>query len=243
MIEYVLVFLLGMLVAGLIWLILLPAFWRRAVRLTTQRLEQALPLSPNEIAAEKDRLRAEHGVAVARLNGAVERVQRDLVMAKSETGERLKAEAGLLDTLAGERRRLAALEAEASSLRVDVQTRDVRIADLLEARTHARAAVAELEAQRDDLTARLNVTVDLAENRRLQLDEARVHAERAREALEEEAHRNTQLRNELQFRQTELREAARRLETAENQAVLARIRGGEETYQSVASIVEHRQAG
>lgn len=243
MIELVLVFLLGMLVAGLIWLVLLPAFWRRAVRLTTERVERGLPLSTNEIHAEQDRLRAEHGVALARMQRAVDRAQADLSAAKAETGERLKAEAGFHDTIAGERRRIVALEAEIGGLKVEIQTRDLKIEELAEARDLAHATIAGLEAQRDALTGRLNATIDLAENRRLALDEARVHADRAREAQAEEAHRGGQLRVELQARQNELREAERRLASLENNAILTRIRGGEETYQSTATPERQRQAG
>lgn len=243
MIELVLVFLLGMLVAGLIWLILLPAFWRRAVRLTTERVERSLPLSTNEIHAEQDRLRAEHGVALAQMQRVVERAQADLAAAKAETGERLKAEAGFHDTIASERRRIVALEAEIGGLKVEIQTRDLKIEELAEARDLAHATIAGLEAQRDALTGRLNATIDLAESRRLALDEARVHADRAREALAEEAHRSGQLRVELQARQNELREAERRLAGLENNAILTRIRGGEETYQSTATPERQRQAG
>jgi chromosome segregation ATPase len=242
MIEHALVFLLGMLSAGLLWLMLLPAFWRRAVRLTSRRIERALPLSLNEIAAERDRLRAGHGVALARIDAALQRARMDLAAAKAETGERLKAEAGFLDTIAAERQRVSALQAEAGGLRVELQTRDVRIADLVEARDLAEATIAGLEAQRVSLAGRLASTSDLAENRRLALDETRLIAERANEAHAAEAARNAQLRTELQARETELREALRKLASLEQSAVLTRIRGGEETYQSVVSIADRRQA-
>lgn len=242
MIEHVLVFLLGMLSAGLLWLMLLPAFWRRAVRLTSRRIERALPLSLNEIAAERDRLRAGHGVALARIDAVLQRARKDLAAAKAETGERLKAEAGFLDTIAAERQRVSALQAEAGGLRVELQTRDVRIADLIEARDLAEATIAGLEAERVSLAGRLASTSDLAENRRLALDETRLIAERANEAHAAEAARNAQLRTELQARETELREALRKLATLEQSAVLTRIRGGEETYQSVVSIADRRQA-
>lgn len=243
MIELTLVFLLGMLVAGLIWLVLLPAFWRRAVRLTTERLERSLPISANEILAEQDRLRAEHGVALARMQQSVDRARANLVAAKAETGERLKAEAGFHETIALERRRIAALETGVGGLKVEIETLDLRIEELIEARDLARTTIVGLETQCDALTARLNATVDLAESRRLALDEARVLADRAREAHAEEAHRSAQLRSELQALQGELREAERRLSGIENNVVLARIRGGEETYQSAATPERKRQAG
>ena len=42
-IENIMYFVLGLLVAGLAALIVLPAVWRRAVRLTKKRIEAARP--------------------------------------------------------------------------------------------------------------------------------------------------------------------------------------------------------
>ena len=53
------IFMLGALSAGLLALLMLPAFWRRALRLTRRRLEMLMPLSMDEVVAERDLLRAE----------------------------------------------------------------------------------------------------------------------------------------------------------------------------------------
>jgi chromosome segregation ATPase len=65
-------FALGFLVAGLIALAVAPAFWARAIRLSTRRLEMQLPLSPEEIVASRDLLRAEFAVESRRLEQKVE---------------------------------------------------------------------------------------------------------------------------------------------------------------------------
>src|SRR3984893_4797208 len=65
-------FALGFLVAGLIALATAPAFWRRAIRLSTRRLEMQLPLSPEEIVAERDLLPAEFVVERRRLGQKAE---------------------------------------------------------------------------------------------------------------------------------------------------------------------------
>ena len=57
------IFMLGFLVAGLVALFFLPAFWRRALRLSKRRLEMLMPLSMEEIIAERDQLRAESALA------------------------------------------------------------------------------------------------------------------------------------------------------------------------------------
>jgi arginine exporter protein ArgO len=59
MIEQILFFGLGALAAALVWLILLPAFWRRATRITRAAIERNLPLSANAISlALSGRLRS-----------------------------------------------------------------------------------------------------------------------------------------------------------------------------------------
>ena len=58
---------LGFLVSGLLSLLFLPAFWRRAVRLSKRRVEMQMPLSMTEIVAERDQLRAEHALEQRRI--------------------------------------------------------------------------------------------------------------------------------------------------------------------------------
>jgi len=55
---------LGFLVASLLWLLAAPGFWARAVRLTTRRLRESMPLTDVEIRADKDRLRAEYALKI-----------------------------------------------------------------------------------------------------------------------------------------------------------------------------------
>jgi chromosome segregation ATPase len=70
------IFALGFLVAGLIALATAPAFWRRAIRLSTRRLEMQLPLSPEEILASRDLLRAEFAVEKRQLEQKAEHLNR-----------------------------------------------------------------------------------------------------------------------------------------------------------------------
>lgn len=243
MIEYALVFALGALVAGLAWLILLPAFWRRAVRITTDRLERQLPISPEDIFAARDRIRAAHAVVLARTGKEAEAMREALATAKAETGDRLKAEAALHAALAAERRRIAAFETDLAAIRVEAEASAARLADLAAQRDEARATIAALEGQRETLASRLDAAIDLAESRRIALDEARLQAERAREAHQEEARRVALLRQDLQARQAELREFEHRHGGLDAGVALARFRGGEETYRSEISAPGNRRTG
>ena len=63
---------LGFLSACLLALILAPAIWRRAVRLTTKRLKSSLPISLEDFQAEKDQLRAEYAIKIRRMEVVLE---------------------------------------------------------------------------------------------------------------------------------------------------------------------------
>jgi hypothetical protein len=72
LIENMMYFALGLLVAGLIALIIMPAVWKRAVRLTKRRIEAATPITLSEFRADKDQLRAEFALSTRRLEMNVE---------------------------------------------------------------------------------------------------------------------------------------------------------------------------
>src|SRR5215510_14363914 len=92
-IENIMYFALGLLAAGLVALAVLPAVWRRAVRLTKKRIEAATPITMTEFRADKDQLRAEFALTTRRLEMNVEALRRrladqlrDINRRKSEVG-------------------------------------------------------------------------------------------------------------------------------------------------------------
>lgn len=141
---------LGFLVANLLVLLLAPAYWHRAVRLTTQRLKQSMPLTEAEIRADKDRLRAEYAIRVHQLEVQVERSTFDTARQQIELNRRDAA----ISTLEGEIARISiALDEHSSARRVLEQTiadrfprMEARLAGatkLLAEREHALAALTE----------------------------------------------------------------------------------------------------
>jgi chromosome segregation ATPase len=77
-IENVMYFALGLLVAGLLALIIMPSVWKRAVRLTKRRIEAATPITMAEFRADKDQLRAEFALSTRRLEMNVEALRKRL---------------------------------------------------------------------------------------------------------------------------------------------------------------------
>ena len=100
MIEPIMYFGIGFLVAALIGLVVVPLVHGRAVRLTMRRLEAAAPLSMAEIQADKDQLRAEFAMSTRRLEMSVDQLKTRSTSQLAELGKkgdainRLKIELG-----------------------------------------------------------------------------------------------------------------------------------------------------
>lgn len=164
------IFALGFLIASLMALAIAPAFWQRAIRLSTRRLEMQLPLSQAEILAGRDLLRAEFAVEQRRLEQKAEALNRlhaaDLaelgrnvtVMARQEADLRAFSQrsADLEEEIAGLRRTLAETSAELAAAAKDdydmsglLGRKDLRIqeltASLKEAQTLAARQREEIE--------------------------------------------------------------------------------------------------
>src|SRR5579872_1986158 len=117
MIEPIMYFGIGFLVAALIGLIVLPLVHGRAVRLTMRRLEAATPVSIAEIQADKDQLRAEFAMSTRRLEMSVEQLKAKSSGQLAELGKKTDA-INLLKAELGEKTAtILALEARDQALR------------------------------------------------------------------------------------------------------------------------------
>ena len=74
-VEQMMFFALGLLTALLFTLGMVPALSRRAMRLARRKLELQLPLSPAEILAERDQLRADFAVQMRISEQKIAKVQ------------------------------------------------------------------------------------------------------------------------------------------------------------------------
>ncbi len=101
-------FALGFLIAGLLTLLFLPAFWRRAMRLSMRRLQMLAPMSMEEVIAERDLLRAQFAVRERRMEQELEAVKtsrahdlaaigRHAARVAEAEAQTLKAQAGMRD--------------------------------------------------------------------------------------------------------------------------------------------------
>jgi chromosome segregation ATPase len=164
-VENIMYFALGLLIAGLVALMIMPAIWRRAVRLTKKRIEAATPMTMAEFRADKDQLRAEFALSTRRLEMNVEQLRRrlaeqvgdinrkkiDVAQLKTERDQHLLAVRELEEREGELRARLLELEKETTDLTQRLRMRD---------RDYSRK-VTELEAAREALHGKLPKGQDL----------------------------------------------------------------------------------
>lgn len=127
MIESAMLVVLGFLLAMLVTMLLAPAFWRRAVRLTTRRIEATMPMSVADIQADKDQLRAEFAIRLRRVEMALEKTREQAARHLVERNKGQTVIAGLQEEL---RQLRAALAESANAANVLEQTVKRRIPDL-----------------------------------------------------------------------------------------------------------------
>lgn len=89
MIEAAMYAFLGFLAAGLLALLLLPAVWRRAVRLTREAVLATHPSTYREVKAAQDAVRAEAALTHRRLERELERLKAQAAQARAEAGKYL----------------------------------------------------------------------------------------------------------------------------------------------------------
>lgn len=179
-IHSVMLALLGLLVANLLVLLLAPAYWRRAVRLTTLRLKQEMPLTEAEIRADKDRLRAEYAIKVHRLEVKGEQAAYDQARQQIELNRRdavisqLESEIGRMKTSLEEHEnarrvleqtitdRFPRVEQRLAETTRTLSQRERDLASITETATRQAKALEEagqLTAQQRDDVMRLNNTL------------------------------------------------------------------------------------
>ncbi len=123
-IEQAIYFALGCIVTALGALMFAPVFWNRALRITRRRLQLQVPLSMQEIYAERDQLRADFAVERLRLEQELDRLRDGKTHDMAEAGRRSMEATRLADALAAAQRAEAGVGADLDGLKRVLAERD-----------------------------------------------------------------------------------------------------------------------
>ena len=152
--------------AGLLLLAFLPVLWARAVRLTRQRLQRQIPVTMQEILADRDHLRAEFAVERRKLEQEMEHVRAGKAKDMSDLGRRSAEVVALSETLA--------------TLHSTSALRESMLADLLRDLEETRAQAGALQVALHDTHAYFDGKMQDLETLRRAHEELEMSAEQRR---------------------------------------------------------------
>ena len=181
MIDALLFGALGFLLGCLLALALASPLWNRAVKLTTRRLEATMPMTLNDIQADKDQLRAEFAIELRKVEVALDKAREKAARQLIEANKRRAELTGLNADLASSRGKLQENE---NANRVLQQTIKRRLPDLDSRLKAAKKALAELESVNAELRTTIASQSDALKTARTTLHNQRADIDRLRAALE-----------------------------------------------------------
>ena len=185
MIEPVMYFGIGFLIAALIGLVIVPLVHNRAVRLTMRRLEAATPLSMAEIQADKDQLRAEFAMSTRRLEMSVEQLKLKSTSQLAELGKKSDAINRLKIELGEKTATIFALEARDKALRDQLRATEEEFGVKTGTMLDAQRALAEKEAELAKMISELDERSQLTDAQKVEIIALKTQVETLKERLTE----------------------------------------------------------
>ena len=208
MIQSTLFFILGFLCAAFLALLVGPAVWRRAVNLTTKRIEASMPLTLNEMHAEADSVRAAAAMTIRRLEMNAKALNEKVAEQLVEINRGREELKRIADEAAEKPHRLFnGGEAKVPELRVAAQTRDEQIEALTQKLGEADGLIAKGASELEELGNMYEEVSFVSSSRQIELASAEAEIER--------------LTTDMSRLRSQRKDADRRLEetVAENQAL------------------------
>jgi chromosome segregation ATPase len=188
MIEPIMYFGIGFLVAALIGLVVIPLVHSRAVRLTMKRLEAATPLSMAEIQADKDQLRAEFAMSTRRLEMSVEQLKNKTTSQLAELGKKGDAINRLKVELGEKTATIFALEARDKALRDQLRATEDEIAAKTAAMHDAQRTLSDKEAELSKMVSEFDEKATFAEAQKVEIVALKTQVEALKERLTAAGH-------------------------------------------------------
>src|SRR6476619_1847307 len=218
MIEPIMYFGIGFLVAALIGLVVVPLVHNRAVRLTMRRLEAATPLSMAEMQADKDQLRAEFAMSTRRLELSVEQMKARTTSQLAELGKKTDAINRLKVELGEKTAAVFSLEAREKALKDQLPATEDETSIKIAALREAERMLADKQAELAKLATDFDAKAVTADSQRVELVAVRAQAE----ALKDRVNKHEREAQEIGDRLDRERKAAT---TASNELSEERAKG------------------
>lgn len=169
LVESILFFSLGFLCAAFLALMVAPAIWRRAVKLTRKRIEASVPLSLNEIQADKDRMRAEFAMSTRRLEMSIQQFRDKAAGQIVEINRNQQQLKRLAEETAEKNAAITELERQGSELRAELRQREDQMQRLGERLADTERQLGERALELEKLGRMYDEASFAASNRQIEL--------------------------------------------------------------------------
>lgn len=219
MIQYALLFGLGFLSAVLLAMILTPAIHRRIVRYTENRIHATMPISPQEVRAQRDMARAVYAAENARTKQDLVKA-RDTAVSLQLRYDGITGDAGRLRSENHElQMQIDDMDTEAADLRSRLRREDVYIQQLRNALQTVEESSAAKDLEAETLHRRVmklgadldNLTIDLS-TRDTEVENLKFRVSALREERDAQRH-------DVKLATTRAKEAETRLTQEEHRAL------------------------
>ncbi len=211
MVEPIMFFGIGFLVASLIGLVIIPLVHGRAVRLTMRRLEAATPLSMAEIQADKDQLRAEFAMSTRRLEMSVEQMKNKTTSQLAELGKKSDAINRLKLELGEKAATIFALEARDKALRDQLRSTEEEFAVKTGTMHEAERALADKQAELAKLDSVLDERSTLADAQKIEIVALKTQVEALKDRLTDAGNDVKVTEDRMQAERAEAKAATKKL--------------------------------
>jgi chromosome segregation ATPase len=218
-IEFALLFGLGFLTALLIAMLLAPAIHRRIVSYTENRIRATVPISPQEVRAQRDMVRALYAAENARTKQELVQ-ERDKTVALQLKGETFRDE---IKSLVAENLELKTtldnLDNSAADLRSQLRQEDGYIAELKMALETSEEASVAKDLEIEDLRQQLDVLAANNDNARIDLSTRETEIENLKFRISTLREEREALRQDVRLQTTRAKDAENRLAHEEHRAM------------------------
>lgn len=244
MIELAMLFGAGFLTAAVLGMFVANAVWRRAVRLTTKRIQAAMPVSLADIKADRDQLRAEFALSTRKLEMAVDDLKKRTQVQLVDIGKKNEQIRILIDEVKTRSEQQRQFEGREQELRAIILTTESQLGTTMRDLRSAEKAVEKATESLAQRERELADTKASSDERRVELAALQTNLARVEDELGEVRRVRDRIENERQSALSSLAEAEANHANARASAsaAQAKLMAGEETVRSQADELGKLQA-
>ncbi|SCW67610.1 hypothetical protein SAMN02927900_03746 [Rhizobium mongolense subsp. loessense] len=229
MIEYALLFGLGFLTAAFLVFLISPAIHRRIVWYTENRMKATMPLTPQEVRAQKDMVRALYAAENARTAQDLIR-EREKSLSLQLRHDSLALDAGRLSSELGAlQAQIADLNVEAAEMRSRLRKDENYISQLKTSLHIAEQATSAKESEIETLRRRLNKLAEQADNLKIDMAARETEMESLKSRANALRDERDTLRQDVNLLQNRAKDAEQKLTQQEHLVIRLEDKSARET--------------